>query len=64
VLLVHPAQDATVPPARSVEYVDAARARGGDVTLVQAPDEGHRDVIDPGSASWAAAADWLAALEW
>ena len=59
VLVVHPVADQTVPLARSQEYVARARSRGGDVTLVEVEDEGHRDPIDPGSRSWAAALAWL-----
>jgi acetyl esterase/lipase len=59
VLLVHPADDATVPLARSREYAAAARERGGDVELVEPPTGGHRGVIDPSSPAWDAAADWL-----
>ena len=55
VLLVHPADDATVPVARSREYA----ACGGDVTLVEPPAGGHRAVIDPGHPAWDAAASWI-----
>jgi acetyl esterase/lipase len=58
VVVVHPAADRTVPLLRSREY--AARALGGDVTLVEVDGEGHRDPIDPGSRSWDAATAWLA----
>jgi acetyl esterase/lipase len=59
VLVAHPAADATVPLARSQEYVRRCRAAGGDVTLVAPEREGHRDPIDPSSATWAAAVEWL-----
>ena len=59
VLVAHPAGDETVPLARSVEYVERCRAAGADVTLVAPPGEMHRDPIDPTSATWAAAAQWL-----
>ena len=52
-LVVHPVDDATVPVKRSREY---AAATG--VELVEPPGV-HRDPIDPGSASWAAAVQWL-----
>jgi len=54
-LLVHPDGDLTVSPARSREYAQAV----GGVELVQPAGEVHRDPIDPSSASWHAAADWL-----
>ena len=60
VVVVHPAADGTVPLARSRSYVAAARAAGGDVTLVETPLEGHRDPINPASRSWEAASGWLA----
>jgi acetyl esterase/lipase len=59
VLLVHPTDDRTVPVQRSREYAGHARRAGGDVELVELPGEGHRDVIDPSSSSWQAAAQWL-----
>lgn len=61
VLIVHPADDATIPVARSREYVQVARARGGEVELVEPATGGHRGPIDPGSAAWTAAAGRLTA---
>jgi acetyl esterase/lipase len=61
VLLVHAADDATVPVARSREYARLAAARGGDVTLVEPPAGGHRAPIDPTTQAWDAAATWLGA---
>ena len=61
VLVVHPADDATVPALRSREYAAAARARGAEVELVEPPTGGHRAPIDPGSGAWHAAARWLEA---
>ncbi|HEU0101268.1 MAG TPA: alpha/beta hydrolase [Mycobacteriales bacterium] len=58
-LVVHPADDRTVPVARSVEYAARCVSAGGQVELVTPPGESHRDAIDPASASWAAAAGWL-----
>jgi acetyl esterase/lipase len=60
-LVVHPADDATVPVRRSREYVAAARARGGDVAFVEPPTGGHRAPIDPATDAWRAVADWLEA---
>lgn len=53
VLVVHPTDDETVPVVRSREYAAATGA-----TLVETAGA-HRDPIDPTSAAWAAAADWL-----
>jgi len=61
-LVVHAADDATVPVGDSRRYVAAARARGGDVTLVEPRAGGHRAVIGPGTPAWAAAAGWLATI--
>lgn len=47
-VLVHGDRDATVPPAQSLRYGDAA-------TVVEVQGDDHMDVIDPASASWAAA---------
>ena len=52
-LVVHPTADETVPVKRSREYAE----RSG-VELVETPGA-HRDPIDPSSAAWAAAAQWL-----
>ena len=58
-VVVHPAADRTIASDRSREYVERCRAAGADVSLVVPQDEGHRDPIDPSSASWRAAAEWL-----
>ena len=60
-LVVHPEGDRTVSSRRSAAYADACRRAGGDVALVTPPGEGHRDPIDPTSASWQAARRWLEA---
>ena len=52
-LVVHPTQDETVPVKRSRAY---AAATG--VELVETPGT-HRDPIDPSSAAWTAAVEWL-----
>ena len=57
--LVHAPGDRTVSVRRSRDYVAAARSAGAEVTLAEPPG-GHRDPIDPGSAAWRAAAQWLA----
>jgi hypothetical protein len=47
------------PLARSQDYVRRCRAAGADVTHVAPEGEGHRDPIDPSSATWRAAVEWL-----
>jgi acetyl esterase/lipase len=59
ILLVHGEQDETVPVRRSRDLAEAARAAGDDVTLVEPVPGGHRTHIDPRTAAWRAAADWL-----
>ena len=59
VRLVHGAEDATVPVRRSREYLQAARAAGADVELVEPSPGGHRVHPDPRSAAWAAAVEFL-----
>jgi len=58
VALVHARNDETVSVENSRDYAVAARAAGGDVTLIE-PVGGHRDPIDPSSTAWAAGAAWL-----
>jgi acetyl esterase/lipase len=59
VLLVHCADDQTVPVARSRRYLEVARAAGGDVELVEPSPGGHRDHIHSDSPAWRVAADWI-----
>jgi acetyl esterase/lipase len=58
-LLVHGADDATIPVTRTREYAEAARAAGDDVALVEPKPGGHRSHIDPRSNAWRAVVDWL-----
>jgi acetyl esterase/lipase len=58
-LLVHGADDATIPVERTREYAAAARAAGDEVGLVEPHPGGHRSHVDPRSAAWRAAVDWL-----
>jgi dipeptidyl aminopeptidase/acylaminoacyl peptidase len=62
VLLVHGPVDDTVSIARSRDYARAAEAAGGTVELVEIPGPagGHRRHIDPASAGWRKAREWLA----
>jgi acetyl esterase/lipase len=59
VLVVHPDGDETIPVARSRTYVEYRRGQGWNVELSSPPGEGHRHVILPTSASWAAVEQWL-----
>lgn len=35
-----------------MRYADIAQARGGDVQLIEAPESGHFEMIDPDSSTW------------
>jgi len=59
ILLVHGHDDETVTVRRSRDFAEAARAAGDDVTLVEPVPGGHRTHIDPRTAAWRAAAEWL-----
>jgi acetyl esterase/lipase len=59
VLIVHGADDMTIPIARTRAYVTAAQAAGGRIDLVEPTPGGHRSHVDPRSAAWHAAIDWL-----
>lgn len=61
-LLVHGADDETVPLLRSRRYLEAARAAGDDVSLIEPTPGGHRIHIDPRSEAWQVAAEWIAAV--
>ncbi len=62
VLLVHGEDDVDVPPSQSQVFADAARAAGDVVELVDLPGADHFDVIEPGSAGWAAVVERLPRL--
>jgi acetyl esterase/lipase len=49
---VHGKLDTAVPVEVSRRYVDLARAAGDDVDLVEIPDCGHFELIDPLSGAW------------
>ena len=59
-LLVHGAEDETVPLLRSRLYHEAARAAGDPVELVEPTPGGHRVHIDPRSEAWRIVAEWVA----
>lgn len=50
--LLHGTEDSVVPLEISERFYDAARARGEDVTLIQFPQTGHFELIDPESSAW------------
>jgi pimeloyl-ACP methyl ester carboxylesterase len=58
-LLVHGAEDDTVPAELSRGYARAARAAGAPVTLVELPGCGHMEHLDPRSDAWRAVVRWL-----
>lgn len=53
-ILVNATRDRIAPPAFAESYAAKAKARGVDVRRVTVPDEGHVELIAPGTASWAA----------
>ena len=59
-LVVHGADDETVPLTRSRLYVEAARAAGDPVELVEPSPGGHRVHIDPRTEAWGVVVEWLA----
>ena len=58
-LIVHGGDDETVPLKRSRAYVEAARAAGDPVELVEPVPGHHRIHIDPRSEAWRVVAEWL-----
>lgn len=59
--LVHGVDDATVSASASRSYADAARVAGDAVRVVEVERESHLRALDPGSATWAAAAAGVSA---
>jgi acetyl esterase/lipase len=59
-LLVHGGRDDIVPPGQSRAYVEAARAAGDEVELLEDPTADHFDVIEPAHALWTGICGWLA----
>ena len=53
-VLLHGADDDTVPASMSADFVDAARAAGDDSRLELLAGTGHFELIDPRAAQWAA----------
>jgi acetyl esterase/lipase len=63
ILLVHGADDETVPVIRSRTFAETARQAGDRVELIEPVPGGHRTHIDPRSHAWNVAADWLTRRE-
>ena len=53
-ILVNAARDRIAPPAFATAYAARAKAAGAPVQLVTVPDEGHVELIAPGTGAWAA----------
>jgi acetyl esterase/lipase len=60
-LIVHGTADDTVPIEIARDYVRAAAGAGDPATLVELPDRGHFDFLDPASGAHAALCHWLTA---
>jgi dipeptidyl aminopeptidase/acylaminoacyl peptidase len=58
-LLVHGAEDETVPLRRSRLYAEAARVAGDPVELVEPSPGHHRAHIDPRTEAWRIVAEWV-----
>ena len=61
-VLVHGAEDATVPIEQSERYCAAAQAHGDAARMVRLPGTGHFEVIDPASAAWPAVREAVTSL--
>ena len=53
-ILVNATRDRIAPPIFAENYAAKAKLQGTDVRRVTVPDEGHVELIAPGTASWAA----------
>ncbi|WP_197276948.1 alpha/beta hydrolase [Sphingomonas profundi] len=51
-ILVNATRDRIAPPAFAAAYAARARAAGSPVTLLTVPDEGHVELIAPGTKAW------------
>jgi len=58
-LILHGTADDTVPIEISRGYARAARAAGDEVELLELPDAGHMEFLDPASTAHAALCEWL-----
>ena len=61
-LIVTGAKDDVVPPAFSLDYVKDKQRRKENVELLELPDAGHFEVIDPESAAWTPIANAVKSL--
>lgn len=61
-LVIHGTSDDIVPVEISRRYAQAARAAGDEVELVELPDAGHMDFLDPASSAHRALCGWLARI--
>jgi acetyl esterase/lipase len=52
ITLVNGMRDDTAPPSFATAYASKMRAKGKAVTIVTVPDEGHVELIAPGTAAW------------
>ena len=59
-LVIHGTADDDVPIEIARRYTQAARAAGDEVELLELPDTGHMDYLDPASPAHAALCGWLA----
>ena len=62
VACVHGTDDATVHPRHALDYVLAATEAGDDAVSELVPGGRHRDALRPGSPTWSAARDRIAAM--
>lgn len=52
-IMLHGAEDRIAPPEYGEEFARAMRAHGREVTIDVIPNEGHVELISPGTSSWA-----------
>lgn len=58
-LIIHGAADDVVPIEIARRYTETSRAAGDEVELLELPDTGHMEFLDPASAAHAALCSWL-----
>ena len=57
--IFHGIRDNAVPIDLSRKYVEAAKASGDTIDLIELPEAGHMDFLEPASSAHAALCDWL-----